>query len=310
MKRVLLTGASGFVGRHAIAPLLACGYEVHAISSEQAKEDMSGVIWHRVDLFDGAALARLMAELVPSHLLHFAWYAEPGKFWRANENYRWVQASLDLFQAFIRNGGQRVVTAGTCAEYDWDFGFCSEDVTPCRPATPYGICKNALQDMQRTLCADAGVSSSWGRIFFMYGPGEHTSRLVASIINSLLRNEDALLTHGRQIRDFLHVEDVASAFVALLDSPVEGAVNISSGCPLTLRDVAYVVADCFHSRERLIFGELPTSKDEPPLLIGDCRKLSNQVKWSPRYDIHSGIEQTVSWWKSQHKETGIHETVN
>ncbi len=297
MKRVLLTGASGFIGRHVHAPLVVRGYEVHAVSSQHSGEVPSGVRWHRANLLDSAETLRLMADIRPTHLLHFAWNTEPGRFWHSPENFRWLEASIALLRHFREQGGERVVMAGSCAEYDWNFGYCSEAVTPCRPATPYGVCKNALQETLRAYCVDESLSGAWGRIFFLYGPGEHPARLVASVIASLLRGEKARCTHGNQIRDFLHVEDVATAFVTLLDSAVEGAVNIASGSPITLRDVVLTAADCLGACERVQFGAIPAPENEPPLLVGDVRRLSKEVLWKRKYDLAAGIAQAVDYWR-------------
>ena len=296
MKRVLLTGATGFIGQYAIAPLVARGFEVHAVSSRQLGV-LEGVHSHCANLLDNKETASLMAEIRPTHLLHFAWYAEPGKFWRSPENFRWLEASIALLRHFREAGGQRVVMAGTCAEYDWDYGYCSEAVTPCRPATTYGVCKNALQETLHAYCAEEKLSSAWGRIFFLYGSNEHPARLVSSIITSLLRGEIARCTHGNQLRDFMHVEDVASAFVALLDSAVEGPVNIASGCPASLREVVLAAADYIGARERVQFGAITAPENDPPLLVGDNRRLLNEVVWNQRRDLRVGIEQTVDWWR-------------
>ena len=296
MKRVLLTGATGFIGQYAIAPLVARGFEVHAVSSKKIGM-LEGVHSHCANLLDSKETASLMAGLRPTHLLHFAWYAEPGKFWRSPENFRWLEASIALLRHFREAGGQRVVMAGTCAEYDWDYGYCSEAVTPCRPATTYGVCKNALQETLHAYCAEEKLSSAWGRIFFLYGSNEHPARLVSSVITSLLRGEIARCTHGNQLRDFMHVEDVASAFVALLDSAVEGPVNIASGCPASLREVVLAAADYIGARERVQFGAITAPENDPPLLVGDNRRLLNEVVWNQRRDLRVGIEQTVDWWR-------------
>ncbi len=301
MKRVLVTGGTGFVGRHAIAPLLARGYEVHAVSSRDVP-GAENVRWHRLDLFRSDDVERAMREIRPTHLLHFAWHAEPGKFWRSPDNLLWLEATLALLRHFARAGGRRAVMAGSCAEYDWDYGYCSEGVTPCRPATPYGVCKHALQQALAAYGDVQGLSWGWGRIFFLYGPYEHPARLVASVITSLLRGAEARCTAGDQIRDYMHVADAASAFAALLDSEVSGPVNIASGRPVAVRDVILAAADPLGARDRVIFGAVPRAEHDPPLLLADIRRLSHEVGWSGQRELAAGMENTVNWWRSQMKE--------
>lgn len=302
MKKVLLTGASGFVGRHCLLSLVAHGYEVHAVSSrEQAPvEDRSdGVRWHQVDLLDAAQVSALLARVEPTHLLHSAWYAVPGAYWAAPENFRWVEASLHLVQTFAATGGQRVVVTGSCAEYDWRYGYCSEEVTPLRPSTVYGVCKHALQLMLDALGKQTNVSAAWGRLFFLYGRHEYAERLVASVIRSILQEQVARCSHGRQIRDFLYVQDAAAALVALLDSEVTGAVNIASGTPVTLRQVVEEIAVQLGRPDLIELGALPAPEHEPRLLLADVARLRDEVNWSPHYELASGLAETINWWKVQ-----------
>jgi nucleoside-diphosphate-sugar epimerase len=239
-----------------------------------------------------------MGEVQPAHLLHFAWFTTPGEYWTARENLDWVWASLDLLQAFEEHGGKRVVMAGTCAEYDWRYGYCSEQITPLAPATLYGTCKHSLQIVLDTFARQTGLSAAWGRIFFLYGPHEHPSRLISSVIISLLKGEPARCSHGNQIRDFLYVEDVADAFAALLESNVTGPVNVASGCPIALRDIIYKIAEKIDRRDLIQLGVLPVSVHEPHLLLADVGRLTNEVGWLPKYNLDRGLEQTIAWWRS------------
>jgi nucleoside-diphosphate-sugar epimerase len=298
VKRVLVTGATGFVGRQSLKPLIERGFEVTAVTSRAPIESALSVKWVRADLMDPVQVAEVMAEVGPTHLLHFAWYAEPGKFWTATENFQWVRASLSLMEEFARCGGTRMVSAGTCAEYDWNHGCCVENLTPLVPNTVYGVCKCAFQAMQTAFCRQAGISSAWGRIFFLYGPHEHPKRLVSSVILALLRDEPARCSHGRQIRDFLHVEDVANAFASLLASEAEGAVNIGSGQPVTLKEVVQTIARRLDREDQVQLGAIAAAND-PPLLLADTRRLTEEVAWSPHYSLESGLEQTIAWQQQQ-----------
>ena len=294
--RVLVTGAAGFIGRQCIAPLLAKGYEVHAISSKPPGED--GIVhWHKADLLDARQCGDLVRQVQPTHLLHFAWYAVPGKYWTSAENLRWVQASLELMQAFAAVGGKRIVMAGTCAEYDWSFGHCAEVSTPLVPATLYGTCKHALQTMLAAWSRQEGLSSAWGRIFSLYGPHEHPARLVASVITALLRGEEAPCNNGSLVRDYLHVADVASAFVALLDSDLEGPVNIGSGTGVTLKDIVEEIASQIGQPNLLRLEARPKSSSEPQTLVADVGRLYS-LGWRPHYNLADGLDQTIAWWRT------------
>jgi len=299
VKRVLVTGAAGFVGRHCLPILLAQGFVVHAADIIVPADRPDGVLWHDVDLLNAQKAGELMAAIRPTHLLHFAWYVEPGDYWTSPENLRWLESSLHLLRCFRAAGGERVVMAGTCMEYDLKSGFCSEFTTPLAPSSLYGTCKNALQNVLRDFARETNLSSAWGRIFFLYGPYENPQRLVSSVILNLTRNKMALCTHGDQIRDFLYVKDVASAFVSLLKSDVKGPVNIASGRPKALKEIIWSIADRMGKSKLIRLGALPEKANEPPRIVGDTGRLSNEVLWKAQYDIESGILETIDWWQER-----------
>jgi nucleoside-diphosphate-sugar epimerase len=193
---------------------------------------------------------------------------------------------------------------GTCAEYDWKYGYCSEFITPSNPDTPYGICKKALQEIVNSYSETTSLSSAWGRIFFTYGAYEYPNRLVPSVILSLLKGEPARCSHGNQIRDFLYVQDVADAFVALLESEVTGAVNIGSGQAIAIKDVVYKIADLIGRSDLVHLGAIPSAPKETPLLVADVTRLSNEVGWLPKFSLEIGLKQAIIWWNSS-SSTGL-----
>lgn len=307
MTRALLTGASGFIGSHCLAPLLAHGYEVHAVSGRvhNAGERRSpDVIWHQADLLDAAQVTVLLARVRPTHLLHLAWDVTPGSYWSSPSNWQWVDASLKLLAAFGANGGQRAVLAGTCAEYDPlagpSAGCCNEATTPLAPTTVYGACKAALSIMLSPFAAQYGVgSTAWARLFYLYGPHEHPARLVSTVIRTIMDEQPMPCTHGEQVRDFLHVEDVAAALVALLDSAVTGAVNIASGQPTTLRTLLSAIGDQLGRADLLQFGARAAGANEPPVLTADVTRLVREVGWTPTISLEDGLRQTIGWWRQE-----------
>jgi len=145
LSRVLLTGATGYIGRSVQDALLARDFEVHATSRNAVQVD-SKIAWHHVDLLDSASVAKLLKTISVTHLIHLAWVTEPGAYWQSSDNARWQAASIELLKNFSASGGKRAVLAGTCAEYDWSSGHCSEESTPLKAQSPYTTAKLAFRD--------------------------------------------------------------------------------------------------------------------------------------------------------------------
>lgn len=299
MKTVLVTGASGFLGSQTIQELIERDYEVHALThpgGPTVEEGGKVVVWHASDLLDEGDRRSLIDEIKPTHLLHVAWYDEYGKYWASTENIRWMDASSDLVEKFAEAGGRRVVVAGTSAEYDWSSGRCNELTTPIKPDTVYGHSKNTLHERLVTLSAEKGLSLGWGRMFFYYGPREQKERFVPSVVIPLVRGQGALCTHGRQVRDYLYVSDAGRAFAQLLDSDVEGPVNVASSEPVELQDIIFKIADILGKRELVDLGARPAREGEPLLFVADVGRLQDEVGWSPRVSLDEGLRLAIEWW--------------
>jgi nucleoside-diphosphate-sugar epimerase len=264
-----VTGGTGFVGRPACALLTAAGHQVHALGSRDA------------DLRDPARARALVRDLAPSHILHLAWIADPDRFWTDPENLAWVRGTTGLIEGCLEAGGVRFVGAGSCAER-------------LEPPTLYGASKAAV----RALLEGSGLSWAWGRIFHLYGPHEHPKKVVAMVIRSLLHGQEAPATSGEQVRDFLHVEDVARAFVAALERPLVGAFDIGSGQAVPLKHVLERAAQAAGRPELLRLGALPARAGDPPRLVPDSTRLREELGWRPRFSLEEGLADAVAWWRA------------
>jgi nucleoside-diphosphate-sugar epimerase len=304
-KRVLVTGAGGFIGRWSVAPLLAKGYEVHAVLSAVSARniaELQGATVQVADLLKESEVDAVIKRVAPSHLLHFAWIATPGVYWQSADNFRWLAASQHLLRRLREHGGVRAVMAGSCVEYDWSKGgVCEERSSPLADAatrlSPYAASKIALQKTVAEFAEEEHLSAAWGRIFFQYGPYEHPDRLVASVIRHLLMNQEAQCTHGRQIRSFLHVADVGAAFASLLDSEIQGPVNIGSDERIAVADLIGCIARQIGRPDLIRLGARSAPAEDPPLLVPDIHRLRDEVKWQPRFTLSKGVTDTIAWWR-------------
>jgi len=299
MSKVIVTGASGFLGRHVIASLLSRDCEVHAFSRSDAPAwKPKNVRWHGVELRNRSITRALLEQVRADGLIHLAWHTAHADYWTSLENLDWTAASLSLLRDFGDGGGRRVVVAGSSAEYDWSSPSPFDDTrSPLRPASLYGHCKNALRQVLQSWAPLAGVSWAWGRIFNLYGPFDKPEKLVSRVIGVLDAGRTLPFDDGSLVRDFIHVADAADAFAALYAGPVEGAVNIASGTPVSVRDVVATIAASLGKSGKVQFGSLPMPPSAPPRIDASIDRLRTEVGWSPRHTLADGLRETCDWWR-------------
>jgi nucleoside-diphosphate-sugar epimerase len=290
MKKVLFTGARGFIGRRCLGPLRARGFEIHAVSSQvDAGPDAT---WHRCDLLDPAASAALLERVRPTHLLHLAWISDPAVFWHSPQSDAWVRCSEQLLRRFYALGGQRALSAGSCAEYAITDAPCHEERTPVDPASPYGRAKAALSSALAAVAGNRGWA--WTRFFHPYGPGELSARFLPAVIDGLSRGAAVACTHGRQVRDFIYLDDVAEACAALLECSTSGVFNVGTGEGRSLRAAAEEVAAQIGGAGLVRFGERPAPAYDPLLVVADIGRLQAATGWKPRVPFDEGIRRSIA----------------
>jgi nucleoside-diphosphate-sugar epimerase len=297
VKRVLVTGASGFIGRHCLQPLLDRGYEVHAVA-RRPLDLRPAIRWHQANLLEQGAASAIVRSVAATHLLHLAWCATPVDYLTNPANRQWAAFTLELAKAFTATGGQRFVGAGSCAEYASSLTTCAEDTTPLRPTSLYGESKVTTYRRLSELAETTGFSFAWGRLFFPYGPYQAHARLIPSVITALLQHLPAICPMGDRARDFIHVQDVAGALVALLDSNMTGVCNIGSGLPVSMHDLIILIARIMAAEDLLRFDASGQRSDEPALIVADTRRLRDELGWHPRLTLEEGLTHAITWWRS------------
>lgn len=290
--KVLVTGAAGFIGAHVVRRLTETGHETYALVRNAARAERLDELRGRCDVVEGdltdaARTESLFRDVRPEAVIHLAWYAEPGRYRRAlAENVASLGWTATVLLAAAESGSRRIVLGGTCLEHATGSG-----------RQVYEAAKAAAHRLADGF-AGAGLTAACGHVFYLYGPGEDERRVVPSVIHALLAGESIATTTGHQRRDYLHVTDVASAFVTLAESSLAGGVDICSGALVTLADVLRAVGKEMGRPELLRVGDLGISDEEGYFKAGDPRPLQG-VGWRPHYDLHTGLRDTIAWWSAR-----------
>ncbi|MCF3648449.1 NAD-dependent epimerase/dehydratase family protein [Synoicihabitans lomoniglobus] len=283
--KVIVTGATGFIGRQVVTSLQRCGHEVIGVGRSQ------------INLFDPVAVDDFVAAQKPKGLIHLAWDTTPGVYWETPQNLRWTAGSLLLFESFARHGGRRAVVAGTSAEYQWgDNADLDESKTPLVADSLYGVSKNALHQILAFWAQGVDVSLAWGRIFCTFGPHEKEGRLIPKLIAQLQRGKEFRFDSGSLVRDFLYVEDLGAAFAALFESEVKGAVNLASGEALSIREIVTFLSESLRQSEKVRFDVLPDPVGQASRVVASINRLTTEVGWTPEISTRDRLGQTCSWW--------------
>ena len=271
-KTVLLTGATGFVGRHVITNLLDKNIKVRAIVRKGKKSFFKDKNF-KIELIETDDLFEESVDWWTEQcrgidtIIHVAWYAEPGKYLKSEKNIDCLIGSLNLAKGAIQAGIRRFIGIGTCFEYDLNFGNLSIN-TPLKPTTPYAAAKAELYILLSQLLSSQSIEFSWCRLFYLYGEGEDERRLVSYIHKQLSKSKKVDLSSGKQIRDFLDVAEVGRIIVDVSMGSQHGPINICSGIPITVRQLAEKIADEYGRRDLLNFGARPDNLVDPPRIVG------------------------------------------
>jgi len=284
---ILVTGAGGFIGRSVVRRLLERG-------------EAPLVLAHRWQGPQG--LESLLPTGDIDACIHLGWYADTRDYLvNASENRRCLQDSLDLVERLGGHGCQSLVVAGTSAEYATSDSAFSEDA-PVNPWSVYGAAKASLHQFLRSSLVPPGMVVSWGRIFNVAGPGEDPNRLLPQVARSVLAGREISLTAGTQVRDYLHVDDVAEGLVQAMYAARPGAYNISSGRGVPLSQILTELARLVGDPSLLKFGERERGEHDPDSVVGSNAALRG-LGWRPHHDLTQLLASVADYWRVAASET-------
>jgi len=312
--RVLVTGASGFIGSHLTKRLVAEGAEVHAVTPavssvypERLLDVRTSIVLHEANITDRSAMDALAKHAKPSIVFHLAAYTHVGKSWqRVDECVQTnVQGTVNLLQALDSIGYDRFVNTGTSEIYgDIDVPF-REDAN-VNPNSPYSVSKYAAERFCRMFRQGHGWPIVLVRPFNAYGPAQSPDRIIPETIVRALRKQELKTTSGKQTREFNYVDDLVDGFVLAATVPgVEGElINLGGGEEIAIRDVVTAVLDVMGNPITAQIGALPDRPTEIWRMFCDSTKARELLGWKPRHTLREGLESTIEWYRAELNGSG------
>lgn len=282
MKKILVTGATGFLGNHIIKQLTDAHYPVIATDMDLNKAKFFK--WYpKIKFIEYDINKATQDDLYcffdkPDILIHLAWQGLPNynELFHIEQN---LYSNYLFLKNIIINGLPRLTTAGTCFEYGKQEGCLAEN-TVTMPNTPYSLAKDTLRRLIECLLQKyPNCILSWVRLFYVYGPGQSKSSILSLLQEALDKNESHFnMSGGEQLRDYLHIKNMAEYIVKIsIQNKVSGIINCCSGKPISIKSL---VRDYLKEKGRevkLNFGFYPYPEHEPMAFWGDNTKLRSII---------------------------------
>ncbi|GAB4165186.1 MAG: NAD(P)-dependent oxidoreductase [Terrimicrobiaceae bacterium] len=281
--KILVTGASGFIGGEVARLAAADGHEVAVLVRKATVRLPGRVLVGNMEAPPWDAIR----EFSPEACIHCAWIATPGVYLDSPENETLVESSMALASGLVECGLQHFVGAGTCFEYDSSPSPLHTSAPAPANCSPYAAAKIRLHRQLAEILASK-VAFSWGRIFYAYGPREHPKRFPSILLTNFSEGKPVTVNRPRDIVDYIHVRDIAAAFLTIATGNRPGDFNVGSGCPVTVGEVAATAARLTGRNDLLILGQ----HDD---VTGRCADMAcwDGLPWSPQISLEDGLREMM-----------------
>ena len=295
-KKIVVTGASGFIGEHICSRLIGEGAEVYGVCRNQREIDATGITWRFGDLCDLVFVTELLADVKPEIIFHLASHVVGHRELPAVQPtfHANLHGAVNLLTAATEIGCERLILVGSQEEPDLS------ESSHAVPSSPYAAAKWAASSYARMCHALYQTPVAIARVFMVYGPGQKDiKKLVPYTILSLLKGQAPNLTSGERPVDWIFVEDVADGLLAMAKAEnLEGkTVDLGSGSFVTVRQIVETIADLIDSESRPQFGSVATRAMEQ-VRKARSRETEDLMGWHARTSITKGLEATIEWYRT------------
>lgn len=303
--RVLITGATGFVGACLTRRLLELGHEIHVfVRPESSMWRIASIatelILHDVDLRDTQDVSRAVMTIRPEYVFHLAVY---GGF-SFQQNIESIYASnllgtINLVHACEKTDFKLFVNTGSSSEY----GLKVPPMKECdilEPVGDYAVSKAAATLFCRSEASQKNLPIITLRVFSPYGPWDDPKRLIPYVISSLLNKKIPALSNPASVRDYIFIDDVIKAYLAVMSAPViPGAIyNVGSGWQTSIGDVVTKITTFIGNGITPVWGARETLRPEPANWMADIHALKSHCNWQPATGLDDGLQNTIDWMKT------------
>lgn len=304
--RVLVTGGTGFMGRHLVRALHARGDDVIVIGRRAYPGPVPGlpatISYRTGDVTNSWFMDQLVGETKPDVVFHLASSVNVSRDLDAiDEQVESTQMSaVHVGRACLTHGVGRLVHVGTCEEYGNGPAPFRETQDPA-PVSPYSAAKVAATAFVRMLCSSFGLRAVIVRPFLTYGPEQESNLLIPALIRSALAGRDFPMTGGEQTREFNYIDDIIDGFLRAAEAPAVEGLTINLGCaePRRIRDVAQQVLDLMGNPVRAEFGKLAYRPGETWEFYCDNTRARELLGWSSRVGLEDGLQRTIAWHRER-----------